>query len=76
MLTDTQPRATAQSVAGVDHVYCCDPDVALCGADISDLPHGREFPDTGHAPPCRHRPSPGGGVRAGRPPEAHAPTGT
>ena len=25
-----------------DHAYCCDPDTALCGADISDNEYGEE----------------------------------
>lgn len=25
----------AQCVGDVDHLYCCDPDLALCGEDIS-----------------------------------------
>jgi hypothetical protein len=25
----------AQSVGDVDHLYCCDPDLSLCGEDIS-----------------------------------------
>lgn len=26
----------------VDHLVCCDPDTAICGADVSDLPPPRE----------------------------------
>lgn len=27
----------------VDHLYCCDPDVAICGVDLSGIPEGFEF---------------------------------
>ncbi|WP_101791098.1 hypothetical protein [Nonomuraea indica] len=27
-----------------DHLYCCNPDLSLCGMDISDSPE-RDFPD-------------------------------
>lgn len=27
----------------VDHWYCCDPDVAYCGLDLSGVPDGEEF---------------------------------
>jgi len=30
------PVLTASDTSKLDHVYCCDPDVALCGADLSD----------------------------------------
>lgn len=41
----------AQSVGDVDHLYCCDPDIALCGLDISDVPEGPEYDND--CPLCR-----------------------
>ncbi|GAA3384404.1 hypothetical protein [Streptomyces racemochromogenes] len=39
-MTATQPTPTARRTSGspdeLDHLYCCDPDIALCGTDISD----------------------------------------
>jgi hypothetical protein len=42
MATAISPAPPAP--AGVDHIYCCDEDVAMCGADLSDVPEGNEFP--------------------------------
>jgi hypothetical protein len=36
--------STATAPADVDHIYCCDEDIAMCGADLSDVPEGEEFP--------------------------------
>lgn len=33
----------AQSVGDVDHLYCCDPDLSLCGEDISAEPEVTVF---------------------------------
>lgn len=30
----------------VDHYYCCDEDVAMCGFDLTGVPEGDEFPRT------------------------------
>jgi hypothetical protein len=37
-MTLTAPAApvTSSSEDGLDHIYCCDPNVSLCGADISE----------------------------------------
>jgi hypothetical protein len=32
------PARTGPGGTDLDHIYCCDPDVALCGTDISDAP--------------------------------------
>lgn len=32
------PVRTGNRGSDLDHVYCCDPSLALCGADISDQP--------------------------------------
>ena len=41
-MTTPQAAPTAsrsnRSPDGLDHLYCCDPDTALCGTDISDTP--------------------------------------
>ncbi|WUH94609.1 hypothetical protein OG900_33640 [Streptomyces sp. NBC_00433] len=34
LLSAASEQATS-SDDGLDHVYCCDPDIALCGTDIS-----------------------------------------
>jgi hypothetical protein len=39
---ETLPRPTSTSSGGdVDHWYCCDPNVAFCGLDITETPEGR-----------------------------------
>lgn len=42
MATITLPDVvlTARPQPGVTHYYCCDPDLAHCGADISNEPEG------------------------------------
>jgi hypothetical protein len=43
---DAQPSTSSADLIGdVDHLYCCDPDVALCGIDLSTVAEGHEFPD-------------------------------
>lgn len=41
-MTSTRIAPTADTAGRVthelDHLYCCDPDIALCGTDISDSP--------------------------------------
>lgn len=38
MTTETLPQRTDQDVDDWDHVFCpCDPDVALCGVDLTGL---------------------------------------
>jgi hypothetical protein len=32
------PDRTTTGSGDLDHVYCCDPDLALCGTDVSDVP--------------------------------------
>ncbi len=39
---EVAPSVTDSADSGVTHVYCCDPDTAWCGADISTTP---EVPD-------------------------------
>jgi hypothetical protein len=41
--TLSAPVASASTVDDVDHLYCCDPDVATCGIDLSHIPEGFEF---------------------------------
>ncbi|MCX4450643.1 hypothetical protein [Streptomyces sp. NBC_01789] len=36
-LAPTPDRATTGN-SGLDHIYCCDPGLALCGTDVSDVP--------------------------------------
>ena len=39
MTTATAPSPTTTSVGeDLNHLYCCDPDLALCGLDVSALP--------------------------------------
>lgn len=44
MNTCEQPTSSDMGVKGrLDHVVCeCEPNVALCGTDVSDYPWGRE----------------------------------
>jgi hypothetical protein len=42
MSTATPPTQPAPE--GVDHLYCCDEHVAMCGEDLSEVPEGHEFP--------------------------------
>ncbi|MGW3321095.1 hypothetical protein [Streptomyces virginiae] len=41
-MSDTRIAPTVDRADGatdeLDHLYCCDPDTALCGTDISDSP--------------------------------------
>lgn len=32
------PVKTTNGSSDLDHLYCCDPDLALCGTDVSDVP--------------------------------------
>lgn len=43
--TIVRPAAQQARTAGADenHIYCCNPDLALCGADLSQTP---EDPDS------------------------------
>lgn len=34
------PDSTSNGPGELDHLFCCDPDTALCGADISDTVYG------------------------------------
>ena len=43
MSTAALPAPIAANVGDVDHLYCCDPDVAMCGLDLTGVPEGREF---------------------------------
>lgn len=38
-----RPTRGDADVGPVDHYYCCDEDVALCGADLSGVPEGPEY---------------------------------
>lgn len=42
-LPDSRPAPTSSGDDDADHYYCCDPDIAMCGADLSDVPEGFEF---------------------------------
>lgn len=42
------PEADAHD-DGLHHVYCCDPDMSLCGVDLSGVPEGE---CTGRDVPC------------------------
>lgn len=33
---ETEPAVSATSGGDLNHVYCCDPDTAWCGTDVSD----------------------------------------
>lgn len=46
-----RPTTAATAAGDVDHYYCCDEDVALCGADLSGVPMGPEFDAI--CPPCQ-----------------------
>lgn len=38
-MLDTAPAPTTNSTStGLTHIYCCDPDLALCGEDLTDIP--------------------------------------
>ncbi len=37
------PARTSLSDDDIDHLYCCDENVAMCGADLTDTPDGPEF---------------------------------
>jgi hypothetical protein len=41
-LTETRPTRGDIDVGPVDHYYCCDEDVALCGTDLRGVPDGPE----------------------------------
>lgn len=45
MTTATLPAPTVADGQPdqVDHIYCCDEDIALCGADLTAVPLGPEF---------------------------------
>lgn len=46
---DVRPAPPPPSAGDANHVVCCDPDVALCGTDVSDEP----WEPVGHScPPC------------------------
>ncbi|MET4670773.1 hypothetical protein [Streptomyces sp. PvR018] len=32
------PVKATNGGSDLDHIYCCDPDLALCGTDVSDVP--------------------------------------
>ncbi|MEV1315335.1 hypothetical protein AB0J14_04540 [Micromonospora arborensis] len=40
MATDTLPAPTRSDTAtgGVDHYYCCDPNVSFCGLNMTGMP--------------------------------------
>lgn len=46
------PRRSAAS-SDLDHLYCCDPDLSLCGLDIADLDELEDFPDEDLCIVCR-----------------------
>jgi hypothetical protein len=33
---------TTRNTTNVDHLYCCNPNLALCGDDLTAVPEGRE----------------------------------
>lgn len=38
-MLDTAPAPTTSNTStGLTHIYCCDPDLALCGEDLTDIP--------------------------------------
>ncbi|MET7938180.1 hypothetical protein [Streptomyces sp. NPDC005322] len=59
MITDAVPTPTPAEGVGsadddeLDHVYCCDPDRGLCGADLSDVADVVDNWDNGDADVCR-----------------------
>lgn len=36
------PSTTSTNDDGLTHIYCCDPNLALCGNDLSDTPEVEE----------------------------------
>lgn len=40
VLLDTRPQIAAEDDPGTYHLVCCEPDTALCGTDVSDIPYG------------------------------------
>jgi hypothetical protein len=46
MITAALPAPAIPSAGdeGTGHIYCCDEKVAMCGADLTGVPEGREFP--------------------------------
>lgn len=34
--TSTEPAISTTSDSGMNHIFCCDPDTAWCGTDVSN----------------------------------------